>query len=216
MADTQRQLGEADERALTAQRNLRLARDALRVKSDLSSAASAAATATFTLSVSPGGSSRFPTSNHDLPLAASPALRAPPPVSWGSGPVMPGGVVAGNGDGGGAGGSGGGGKGADGGLLRGGGGVGGGRGDGGDLLVGRTQEMGVRFALDTLRYSEDQEVVVFMLHLVQVCVCCVCCGLCVLCMCVVPCVGCVGCVCVFCVCWVGSCRNGWYLKSFKI
>ncbi|CAB1113006.1 unnamed protein product [Ectocarpus sp. CCAP 1310/34] len=35
------------------------------------------------------------------------------------------------------------------------------------LLVGRTQEMGVRFALDTLKYSEDEEVAVFMLHLVQ-------------------------------------------------
>lgn len=158
MASTQRKLGEAEQRAQTAQRNLRLARDALRVQADLSNAVSVAATASSTMSTSPGGSARFPTSNHDLPLAASPALRAPPPVSWGSGPVPPGGIVAGNGEGGGGSGGGGG--------ENGGGGVG--AGGGGDLLVGRTQEMGVRFALDTLRYSEDQEVVVFMLHLVQV------------------------------------------------
>lgn len=100
--------------------------------------------------------------SQEMPLAASPALRAPPPVSWGSGPVPPGG-----GDGGDGGGGGGGGKEAGGGGGGGGGGqkAGGGR---SELLVGRTQEMGVKFALDTLKYSEDEEVVVFMLHLVQV------------------------------------------------
>ncbi|CAN0196737.1 unnamed protein product [Scytosiphon promiscuus] len=114
----EQKLGDAEERAMTAQRDLRLSREALRVKSDLAKAADTAAGAKSLLSLSPGSAgSRFPASNHDMPLAASPALRAPPPVSWGSGPTAP--------------------------------------------------EMGVRFALDTLRYSEDEEVVVFMLHLVQ-------------------------------------------------
>ncbi|CBN77334.1 putative phosphatidylinositol 3-kinase [Ectocarpus siliculosus] len=121
---TQKLLADAEERARTAQRDLRLSREALRVQSELAKAAEAASSATTLLSVSPGSSSRFPTSNYNMPLAASPALRAPPPI------------------------------------------VGGGRGKS-QLLVGRTQEMGVRFALDTLKYSEDEEVVVFMLHLVQ-------------------------------------------------
>ncbi|CAN0127439.1 unnamed protein product, partial [Ectocarpus fasciculatus] len=121
---TQKLLGDAEERARAAQRDLRLSREALRVQSELAKAAEAASSATTLLSLSPGSSSRFPASNYDMPLAASPALRAPPPRA------------------------------------------GGGRGKS-QLLVGRTQEMGVRFALDTLRYSEDEEVVVFMLHLVQ-------------------------------------------------
>lgn len=185
MVSTKRKLGEAEERAMTAQRNLRLARDALRVKTDFSNAADAAATATSALTLSPGSSCRFPQSNHDLPLAASPALRAPPPVRWGSGPVPPGaagvsvsagsdvrrrstgGSVVSVGDGGSGGGVGKGVVGGTGGDRVAGGGGGGGAG-GSELLVGRTQEMGVRFALDTLKYSEDEEVVVFMLQLVQV------------------------------------------------
>ena len=165
---------------MAAQRDLRLSREALRVQSELLGNAGAGAPGSGSdaggsggppvLSLSPAGkgSSRFPISNYDLPLAASPALRAPPPVRWGSGPVGPGG------GGGGGGGEGDGGDG--GGQEKEGGGEGsgdasnvtgsGGRGRG-QLLVGRTQEMGVRFALDTLRYSEDEEVVVFMLHLVQ-------------------------------------------------
>ena len=134
---------------MTAQRDLRLSRDALRVQADLSKAASASAAVASRLSLSPGTSARFPTSNHDLPLAASPVLRAPPPISWGSGPILPGGV-GGGGDGE---------RQADGEA---------GKGRIGELINGRTQEMGVRFALDTLRYSDDEEVVVFMLHLVQV------------------------------------------------
>lgn len=149
--NTQRRLGDAEERAMTAMRDLRLSRDALRVQADLSKAASSAAATTSRLSQSPGTSVRFPASTHDLPLAASPVLRAPPPVRWGSGPVLPGGGVVGGG---------GNGDGDLDGSARGPG--------GGEMLVLRTQEMGVRFALDTLRYSEDEEVVVFMLHLVQV------------------------------------------------
>ncbi|CAM9382187.1 unnamed protein product [Pylaiella littoralis] len=119
---TRRQLGEAEERAMSAQRDLRLSHEALRVQFDANSSSSSsdARRGATHLNLSPGDASRF---SQEMPLAASPALRAPPPISWGSGPS--------------------------------------------ELLVGRTQEMGVKFALDTLRYSDDEEVVIFMLHLVQ-------------------------------------------------
>lgn len=171
---------------MVAQRDLRLSREALRVQSEMfggnTAAAAGPGSATLgsgseagggsggppVLSLSPAGkgSSRFPISNYDLPLAASPALRAPPPVRWGSGPVGPGGGGGSDGGDGGGGvkGNEGGGEGGDDEKAEAAGSGGRGR---GQLLVGRTQEMGVRFALDTLRYSEDEEVVVFMLHLVQ-------------------------------------------------
>lgn len=167
----QRQLAEAEERAAAAQRDLLLARDALRVQADLAIAAGESAAAATAVSISPGKTSRFPASNHDLPLASSPVLRAPPPLRWGYGSIPVGGVGAGAGgngpaEGKGKGGGGGGDIGSGGGTAEGGGGE-----SGLDVvgaLVGRTQEMGVRFALDTLKYSENEEVVVFMLQLVQV------------------------------------------------
>lgn len=167
---------------MLAMRDLRLARDALRVQADLSNAANASAVAVAGLTLSPGTTSRFPISKHDLPLASSPALRAPPPIRWGSGPIPPGGGVAGSVDDSGASRVGVGsidvsearsevGGGAEAAGANAGGiaaGAGAGAGSAGGVLVGRTQEMGIRFALDTLKYSEDEEVVVFMLHLVQV------------------------------------------------
>lgn len=170
LASAQRKIGQVEQRALHAERNLELTRDALRVQADLAAATSASVAAAATLTLSPGTNSRFPVSKHDLPLASSPVLRAPPPARWGSGPVPAGGGV-GDGDGAGTGV----GDGSDNGLSRPGsserGQSGAGAGMGGangGVLVGRTQEMGVRFAMDTLRYSDDAEVVVFMLHLVQV------------------------------------------------
>lgn len=143
MLNAQQQSVEAEERAMLAERDLCLAQEALRVQSDLARAADNSAAATANRTLSPGQTSRFPVSNHALPLATSPVLRAPPPLHWGSRPVPGGGTGEGEG-------------GEDGGGV------------GGGALEGRTQEMGVRFALDTLKYSEDEEVVIFMLYLVQV------------------------------------------------
>lgn len=140
---------------MIAERDLRLAHEALRVQADLARASADSLAAAANRTLSPGASARFPVSNHALPLAASPVLRAPPPAHWGSGPSPSGGEGGAVGEAGGKRGSGDGVGSGVGGLT-------------GAAFSGRIQEMGVKFALDTLKYSEDEEVVVFMLHLVQV------------------------------------------------